>query len=163
MGMSHLRVTGQAVNCRISVQPHDFDVGAEIEALTVGRADIGAVVSFVGYVRELNLQDGVTALELEHYPGMTERSLHAISQRAMMRWPLACVRVIHRFGCLKPSDRIVMVLAASPHRHAAFEASAYIMDYLKCDAPFWKKEHRGQQSQWVEARESDAQALARWA
>ena len=150
-------------NCSISVQAEDFDVGAEIDALTAGRADMGAVVSFVGYVREFNLQEGITALELEHYPGMTERSLEAIARRAMMRWPLTGVRIIHRHGRLLPSDRIVTVLTASAHRHAAFEANTFIMDYLKSEAPFWKKEHRGQEAAWVQARESDAQALARWA
>ncbi|WP_243479405.1 molybdenum cofactor biosynthesis protein MoaE [Orrella daihaiensis] len=151
------------MNCSISVQTEDFDVGAEIDALTAGRADIGAMVSFVGYVREFNLQDGVTALELEHYPGMTERSLEAIARRAMMRWPLTGVRIIHRYGRLHPSDRIVTVLTASAHRQAAFEANTFIMDYLKSEAPFWKKEHRGQQAAWVQARKSDLQALARWA
>ena len=151
------------MNCSVSVQTQDFDVGAEIDALTARRADMGAVVSFVGYVREFNLQEGVTALELEHYPGMTERSLEAIARRAMMRWPLTGVRLIHRYGKLKPSDRIVTVLTASAHRHAAFEANAFIMDYLKSEAPFWKKEHHGEDSHWVQARESDAQALARWA
>lgn len=150
-------------NCSISVQAEDFDVGVEMDALTAGRADMGAVVSFVGYVREFNLQEGITALELEHYPGMTERSLEAIARRAMMRWPLTGVRIIHRHGRLLPSDRIVTVLTASAHRHAAFEANTFIMDYLKSEAPFWKKEHRGQEAAWVQARESDAQALARWA
>ena len=154
--------TNQAT-CSVSVQTGDFDVGAQIDAMTAGRADIGAVVSFVGYVREFNLQEGITALELEHYPGMTERSLNAIARRATMRWPLTGVRIIHRYGRLVPSDQIVTVLAASAHRQAAFEACAFIMDYLKSEAPFWKKEHRGQDAAWVQARDSDAQALLRWA
>lgn len=151
------------MNCSVSVQAQDFDVGSEIDALTARRADMGAVVSFVGYVREFNLQDGVTALELEHYPGMTERSLKAIARRAAMHWPLTGLRIIHRYGKLKPSDRIVTVLTASAHRHAAFEANAFIMDYLKSEAPFWKKEHHGEHAHWVQARESDAKALMRWA
>jgi len=149
--------------CHVSVQAEDFDVGAQIDAITAGRADIGAVVSFVGYVREFNVDSGVTVLELEHYPGMTERSLNAIARRATMRWPLTGVRIIHRYGRLVPSDQIVTVLAASAHRQAAFEACAFIMDYLKSEAPFWKKEHRGQDAAWVQARDSDAQALLRWA
>ncbi|MCD8536053.1 MAG: molybdenum cofactor biosynthesis protein MoaE [Burkholderiaceae bacterium] len=161
--MGEVRGDQGFMNCSISVQTEDFDVGAEIDALTAGRADIGAVVSFVGYVREFSLQKGVTALELEHYPGMTERSLEAIARRAMMRWPLTGVRLIHRHGRLLPSERIVAVLTASAHRQAAFEANAFIMDYLKSEAPFWKKEHRGQEAVWVQVRESDAQALARWA
>lgn len=157
-------ITSQtSMNCSISVQARDFDVGAEMDVLTSGRGDVGALVSFVGYVREFYSQEGITALELEHYPGMTERSLHAIAQRAMLRWPLTGVRIIHRFGRFEPRDRIVTVLTSSAHRQAAFEANAFIMDHLKSKAPFWKKEHYGQEAKWVKPRHSDAQALMRWA
>ena len=151
------------INEGVSVQRQDFDVGSEIDRLTAHRSDMGAVVSFVGYVREFDLDRDITALELEHYPGMTERSLKMIVRQAKERWPLGAVRIIHRYGKLIPADRIVLVLTASAHRHAAFEANAFIMDYLKTQAPFWKKEYRGQDSRWVQARESDQQALTRWA
>lgn len=156
-------MSGGHANCSVSVQLGDFDVGREIDAITLNRVDIGAVVSFVGYVREFNVTEGVTALELEHYPGMTERSLLAIARRAMVRWPLTAVKLIHRIGRLVPSDKIVLVLTASAHRQAAFEANAFIMDYLKIEAPFWKKEYANGLGQWVQARESDEQAVKRWA
>lgn len=149
--------------CAVSVQLHDFDVGHEIRCLNEGRCDIGAVVSFVGYVRDFSSNQGITALELEHYPGMTERSLNDIARRAMMRWPLIALRVIHRYGKLSPSDQIVLVVTASAHRHDAYEANAFVMDYLKTQAPFWKKEYFQDVGHWVQARESDLLAASRWA
>ncbi|MEM1343327.1 MAG: molybdopterin synthase catalytic subunit MoaE [Pseudomonadota bacterium] len=143
----------------VSVQAEDFDTGAEIERLGARSRQIGAVVSFTGLVREIL---GEAAMELEHYPGMTERALHAIATEALERWPLDGVRVIHRHGRLAPGERIVLVVTASRHRQAAFEAAAFIMDYLKTRAPFWKKEAGPDGGTWVDARESDDQAAARW-
>lgn len=143
---------------RISVQATDFDVGAEIAALQrVG--DSGAVASFVGYVRA---DGGVTALELEHYPGMTEASIAAIVTEARTRWPLLGVRVIHRIGRLPVGAQIVLVAVASAHRGAAFAACEFVMDYLKTRAPFWKKAFTADAGHWVEARASDDAAASRW-
>ncbi|MEL7216255.1 MAG: molybdenum cofactor biosynthesis protein MoaE [Pseudomonadota bacterium] len=142
----------------VSVQSADFDIGAEIDALA-SSGDIGAVVSFTGLVRDTG---GVSEMELEHYPGMTEAALQAIAAEATQRWPLAGVRIIHRFGPLQPQDRIVLVLTASRHRAAAFEAAEFIMDYLKTCAPFWKKETTPDGAKWVDARETDDAAEARW-
>lgn len=142
----------------VSVQFADFDIGAEIDALA-SSGDIGAVVSFTGLVRDTG---GVSEMELEHYPGMTEAALEAIAAEATQRWPLAGVRIIHRFGPLQPQDRIVLVLTASRHRAAAFEAAEFIMDYLKTCAPFWKKETTPDGAKWVDARETDDAAEARW-
>lgn len=142
----------------VSVQSADFDIGAEIDALA-SSGDIGAVVSFTGLVRDTG---GVSEMELEHYPGMTEAALEAIAAEATQRWPLAGVRIIHRFGPLQPQDRIVLVLTASRHRAAAFEAAEFIMDYLKTCAPFWKKETTPDGAKWVDARETDDAAEARW-
>ncbi|MBB5516911.1 molybdopterin synthase catalytic subunit [Rubricella aquisinus] len=147
----------------VSVQTEDFDIGAEMAALTHGRTDIGAVVSFTGLVRDMGGGRPITAMELEHYPGMTERALSAIVAEAEARWPLQGVRVIHRFGPLAPGAQIVLVLTASPHRQAAFEAAEFIMDYLKTRAPFWKKETGADGGAWVDAREEDDAAEARWA
>jgi molybdopterin synthase catalytic subunit len=144
---------------RVSVQTSDFDITAEIASLTVGKGDIGAVVSFTGLVRDTG---GVSEMELEHYPGMTEAALEKIVGEAERRWPLGGIRVIHRFGPLAPQDRIVLVLTASRHRAAAFEAAEFIMDYLKTRAPFWKKETTPQGANWVDAREVDDAAEARW-
>ncbi|MBV8465806.1 MAG: molybdopterin synthase catalytic subunit MoaE [Burkholderiales bacterium] len=146
----------------IAVQAGDFDLQAESLALRAGDRGVGAVVAFVGLVRDLNLADDVVALELEHYPGMTEKALQQIAEQAAQRWPLHAVRVVHRVGKLHPGDNIVLVLVASAHRHAAFEANAFIMDYLKTRAPFWKKEWTPDGPRWVEARESDESAAARW-
>ena len=143
----------------VSVQEADFDIAAETEAMTAGNAEIGAVVSFTGLVRG---SGGTEAMELEHYPGMTERALGAIVEEAKERWPLDAARVIHRYGRLLPGDRIVLVLTASRHRRAAFEAAEFLMDYLKTRAPFWKKEHGPDGARWVDARESDDSAAARW-
>jgi molybdopterin synthase catalytic subunit len=146
----------------VSVQREDFDIGAEIDRLTAADPDIGAVASFTGLVRQTTGAGPITAMELEHYPGMTERALEAIVAEAAARWPLQGVRVIHRYGPLKPGERIVLVLAASRHRQAAFEAAEFLMDYLKTRAPFWKKEDHGGEARWVDARDSDDSAAARW-
>lgn len=146
----------------VSVQAHDFDIAAEMAALTAGRTDIGAVVSFTGLVRDMGGGRPITEMELEHYPGMTEAALTTIVTEAEGRWPLQGVRVVHRFGPLSPGAQIVLVLTASPHRHAAFEAAEFIMDYLKTDAPFWKKETGADGGTWVDAREEDTTAQTRW-
>lgn len=146
---------------RVSVQFEDFSVGAEYEALAQGTAS-GAVVTFVGKVRDMNLGDDVTGLSLEHYPGMTEKALGEICQHAEQRWPLLDVRVIHRVGDLDIGEQIVFVGVSSAHRGAAFEACEFIMDYLKTKAPFWKKERTTEETRWVESRESDAKAAERW-
>lgn len=147
---------------RVAVQREDFDIAAEIDALTAGNRDIGAVVSFTGLVREMTGSGAITEMELEHYPGMTERALDAIVREAEERWPLDGVRVIHRFGPLAPGERIVLVLTASRHREAAFAAAAFLMDYLKTRAPFWKKESGPAGARWVDARETDDAAATRW-
>ena len=147
---------------RVSVQREDFDIGAEIARLTEGNRGIGAVVSFTGLVREMTGEGAITAMELEHWPGMTERALEAIVAEAEGRWPLDGVRVIHRHGPMAPGERIVLVLTASRHRAAAFEAAQFLMDYLKTRAPFWKKEEGAGGSRWVDARECDDAAAARW-
>lgn len=145
----------------VRVQTEDFDIGAEIAALTAGRADIGAVVTFTGLVRD---GDGaVREMTLEHYPGMTEAALREIEAEAQARWPLQGSTIIHRVGPLAPSDQIVLVIAASRHRQAAFEAAAFLMDYLKTRAPFWKREAAPDgTASWVDARECDDAAAARW-
>ena len=147
----------------VSVQTEPFDLAAEMAALTEGNRDIGAVVSFTGLVREMTQAGPITEMALEHYPGMTERALEQIVDEARARWPLQGVRLIHRFGPMSPGEGIVLVLAASRHRQAAFEAAEFLMDYLKTKAPFWKKEAAaGGDAQWVDARESDDHAAARW-
>ena len=149
----------------ISVQEADFDVGAEIEALSAGRCDVGAVASFVGLVRADTLAGGgdeVSAMTLEHYPGMTEKSLEAIVAEADGRWRLLGARVIHRFGRLVPGERIVFVGVASSHRGDAFAACEFIMDYLKTRAPFWKKEITADGEYWVDQKQKDEQAAGRW-
>ena len=146
----------------VRVQTDDFDLGAEIQQMRQGQCDIGAVASFLGTVRDIHLDSRISSMELEHYPGMTERALEAIEAKARARWPLDAVTIIHRVGVLQPCDQIVMVAVASRHRHAAFEACAYIMDYLKTRAPFWKKEATPDGAHWVDARESDFDAAARW-
>lgn len=146
----------------ISVQHEDFDPQAVVEALCAGRADIGAVVSFVGLVRESAKNTAISAMELEHYPGMTERALSDIIEQANKRWTLQGTTIIHRVGKLNPADRIVMVAVASAHRGEAFKACEFMIDYLKTRAPFWKKEYTEQGAHWVDARECDEQATARW-
>lgn len=152
-----------AIPVRIAVQEADFDVGAEIDALAAGNPAIGAVASFVGLVRDLNDGSGVSEMSLEHYPGMTEKALRTIVDEACVRWPLDAVCVIHRVGCLRPAERIVLVAVGSAHRGAAFDACAFIMDYLKTRAPFWKREVTPHGARWVDARESDDAAARRWA
>lgn len=146
----------------ISVQQADFDVSAELAALRAGRADIGAIAAFVGLVRDISGGKAVSAMTLEHYPGMTEKALADIVAEAERRWSLQAVRVIHRVGPLLPADQIVLVAVASAHRGEAFQACEFIMDYLKTRAPFWKKETTPQGERWVDARDSDDTAAERW-
>ncbi len=147
----------------VRVQDDDFDVGAEVRRVTVGREDIGAVVTFTGTVRGEVKGRKLKSMRLEHYPGMTEAELARVEAEAQARWPLDASLIIHRHGELKPGDNIVLVVTASRHRHAAYEANAFLMDYLKSRAPFWKKETFVDGSgQWVDARETDAEAMARW-
>ncbi|MEM9782481.1 MAG: molybdopterin synthase catalytic subunit MoaE [Pseudomonadota bacterium] len=147
---------------KVSVQAEDFDIADEQARLTAGRHDVGAVVAFTGLVREIAEGRSDQVMELEHWPGVTERELEKIVVEAEARWPLSGVRVIHRHGPLSPGERIVLVLAASRHRQAAFEAAAFMMDYLKTRAPFWKKEAGPEGAQWVDTRDSDDTAAARW-
>lgn len=146
----------------VRIQTDDFDLSTEIAALRAGRAGVGAVVSFVGTVRDINQGTGVSSLTLEHYPGMTDKSLEDIVAQATSRWQLDQVLVIHRVGPLQPLDQIVLVAVTSAHRGEAFEACEFVMDWLKTRAPFWKKEATPQGERWVDARESDDAAAARW-
>ncbi len=150
----------------IRVQREDFDVGAEIEKLTAGNHAVGGVCTFVGLVREMVGTEGgdkpISAMTLEHYPAMTEKMLAEIDAQAQARWPLEGTLVVHRYGRLEPGERIVLVIAASKHREAAFEACHFLIDWLKTKAPFWKLEDTGADAQWVEARESDDKAAERW-
>lgn len=150
----------------VRVQAEDFDVGAELDAMRAGKPEVGALASFVGVVRDRERReddDAVSSLVLEHYPGMTERSIEAICDEAVRRWSLVDVCVIHRVGALAPTDRIVFVGTSAPHRGAALDACAFVIDYLKTEAPFWKKEITSTGARWVDARTSDDDALARWA
>jgi molybdopterin synthase catalytic subunit len=146
----------------VRIQTDDFDLSTEIAALRAGRAGVGAVVSFVGTVRDINQGTGVSSLTLEHYPGMTDKSLEDIVAQARSRWQLDEVLVIHRVGPLQPLDQIVLVAVTSAHRGEAFQACEFVMDWLKTRAPFWKKEATAQGDRWVDARESDDAAAARW-
>ncbi len=146
----------------VRVQEGDFDTGDELDALTRGRRDVGAVASFVGLVRDANDGNSVSAMTLEHYPGMTERALDEICAQAHARWDLIDTLVIHRVGALRPGDRIVLVGVSSAHRGDAFAACEFIMDYLKTRAPFWKREDTPQGPRWVEARASDDSAAEKW-
>lgn len=147
----------------VSVQREDFNIQAEIDALVQGHRGIGAVVSFIGLVRDLHSGESLTNMTLEHYPGMTEKALVEIEAQARIRWELTGVTIIHRVGLLAPCEQIVLVVTASAHRQAAFESAAFIMDYLKSRAPFWKKETLSSgQAQWVDAKETDEQAICRW-
>jgi molybdopterin synthase catalytic subunit len=146
----------------VRVQTADFDIGAEIAALRQGRADIGAIASFIGTVRDLNDGAAVAGMTLEHYPGMTEKALHIIIEEAQARWKISDARVVHRVGTLQPGDQIVLVVTASAHRGDAFAACEFLMDYLKTRAPFWKKERVPGGDRWVEARDTDDAAAARW-
>lgn len=145
----------------VSVQVEDFDVGAELAALRADPA-VGAIASFVGTVRDSNAGSGVSSMTLEHYPGMTEKALADIVEQAHARWQLNAVRVIHRVGELFPTDQIVLVAVAGRHRGEAFQACEFIMDYLKTQAPFWKKEVTPEGARWVDARDSDDSAARRW-
>lgn len=146
----------------VRVQVEDFDAGAEINAMRLSHANIGAVAAFVGQVRDLNEGDQVSELVLEHYPGMTEKSLQSIIEQAKQRWNVIDALIVHRVGKLKPLDQIVLVLVASNHRKEAFAACEFMMDYLKTEAPFWKKEQTPAGSRWVEAKTSDDEAKKRW-
>lgn len=147
---------------RVSIQTVDFDLGAEVTALRAGDAGVGAVASFIGTVRDRNDGQGVSAMELEHYPGMTEKAIEAMIDEAFKRFDIRAARVIHRVGRLLPLDQVVMVAVSSAHRGAAFQACEFLMDYLKTQAPFWKKETTPEGARWVDARVSDDAALARW-
>ena len=146
----------------VRIQTTDFDAGAEIAALRRDNPKVGAVASFIGLCRDANDGTAVTKMTLEHYPGMTEKALEKIVAEAKRRWDVMEVLVIHRVGELKPSDQIVLVVVTGAHRGAAFAACEFIMDYLKTQAPFWKKEHTPRGAQWVDARSSDDEALKRW-
>ncbi len=146
----------------VRVQQEDFDVGTEIARLRANNPKIGAVASFIGIVRDLNEGATVGSITLEHYPGMTEKSLAAIAEEAKTRWNLLDVLIIHRIGTLAPTDQIVLVVTTSSHRGDAFAACQFVMDYLKTDAPFWKKETTGDGMRWVDAREGDTHARERW-
>jgi molybdopterin synthase catalytic subunit len=153
---------GAAIARTIRIQAEPFNVAAETANLTAGRADIGAMVAFTGLCRDEGGR--LVALELEHYPGMAEAEIDRIAEQAEKRWPLLGLTVIHRFGRISPGEEIVLVLAASAHRTAAFEAASFMMDYLKTQAPFWKREHLkdGTVGAWVEAKEADDRAMERW-
>jgi len=153
----------------IRVQSGDFDIAKEIEALRKGptgdsRTDMGAIVTFTGTVRDTHgmTEGAVTAMTLEHYPGMTEKELARIETEAHARWPLAASLIVHRVGRLEPGDNIVLVITASAHREAAFEAARFLMDYLKTSAPFWKRESGPEGKRWVDAKKTDTEAAARW-
>lgn len=146
----------------IKVQEAAFDVGAELQALTAGRTDIGAVASFVGLVRDLADDQTITAMTLEHYPGMTERKLAEVEAEANRRWSLQASLIVHRHGRMLPGEPIVLVATASAHRAAALQSCAFLIDWLKTKAPFWKLEETAGASQWVEARAADDRAAERW-
>jgi molybdopterin synthase catalytic subunit len=151
-----------AVPVTIRIQEADFDVAQEISALTKGRTDIGAVVSFSGICRGSENDEAIAALTLEHYPDMAEAEIARHAQTALSRWPLTGLTVIHRVGRIVPGENIVLVLTASAHRQAAFQAAEFLMDYLKANAPFWKREESATGTSWVEAHHHDDDAAARW-
>ena len=146
----------------IRIQEADFDVAQEIAALTKGRTDVGAVVSFSGICRGSEDGEPIAALTLEHYPGMAEAEIGRHADEALSRWPLQGLTIVHRFGRIAPGENIVLVVTASPHRQAAFEAAEFLMDYLKTNAPFWKREESEKGTSWIEARDHDDDAAARW-
>ena len=146
---------------QVRVQSEPFDAGAELNAFATGRHDLGAIVTFSGVVRD-TAEGGLRGMDIEHYPGMTERALQKIAQDAAERWSLGDVLVIHRYGPLAAGDIIMMVATAARHRKDAFEAAEYLMDYLKSRAPFWKKEQTAEGSDWVQSKDEDEQALTRW-
>ncbi len=147
---------------RVSIQTEDFDVGAEIAALRANDKRVGAVCTFVGTVRDRNDGQTISTLELEHYPGMTEKSIEAMIDEAHNRFDIYAARVVHRIGLMYPLDQIVLVVVSSAHRGQSFQACEFLMDYLKTQAPFWKKEKTPEGERWVDARVSDDQALKRW-
>jgi molybdopterin synthase catalytic subunit len=147
---------------RVRIQTGDFDLTEEVDALRREDRGIGAVAAFLGTVRDADEGRSVQRLELEHYPGMTERAIEAMIDEALRRFPVRAARVVHRVGTLAPSDRIVLVVVAAVHRHAAFQACEFLMDYLKTQAPFWKKEATPDGERWVDARVADDEAAARW-
>jgi molybdopterin synthase catalytic subunit len=146
----------------IRVQTEDFDIGAEITQITEGNTEIGGLASFVGLVRDYAGDEKISAMTLEHYPGMTENKLEALEAEARERWQLQDVLIVHRYGRLEPGDRIVLVVTASPHREASLESCQFLIDWLKTKAPFWKLEERESGAQWVESRETDSVAAERW-
>jgi molybdopterin synthase catalytic subunit len=146
----------------IKVQPEDFDIGAELAPLTEGKHAVGGLAMFVGLVRDLAPQGLISAMTLEHYPGMTEAALEEIEAEARRRWPLEATLIVHRHGRLEAGDRIVLVAVGSPHREAAFEACGFLVDWLKTKAPFWKLEETPTGEKWVAAHSGDDQAAARW-
>ncbi len=146
----------------IHIQEADFDIAKEIAVLTKGHTDIGAVVSFSGICRGDEKGEPIAALTLEHYPGMAEAEIARHAETAMSRWPLNALTIIHRVGRIAPGENIVLVLTASQHRQAAFQAAEFLMDYLKTNAPFWKREEKPDGTSWVEARDHDDAATARW-
>jgi len=147
----------------VRVQTEDFDLSAEVRQLRAGRPEVGAVATFTGTVRDMNEGASVAEMELEHYPGMTEKALEDIIARAKERWQLVDALVVHRVGPMRPEEQIVLVVTLSAHRGEAFAACEFIMDYLKTEAPFWKKEQTPQGARWVDARSSDDAALRKWA
>ena len=151
-----------SVTATIRIQQADFDVAQEIAALSKGRTDIGAVVSFSGICRGSEQGEPIAALTLEHYSGMAEAEIGRHADEALSRWPLQGLTIIHRFGRIAPGENIVLVVTASSHRLAAFEAAEFLMDYLKTSAPFWKREESQKGTSWVEARDHDDDAAARW-
>ena len=150
------------MTARVTIQTQDFDVAAEVAALRAQDKPVGAVCSFIGTVRDRNDGQSVSAMELEHYPGMTEQSIEQMIDEAFRRFDIYGARVIHRVGPLQPLDQIVLVVVTSAHRGESFQACEFLMDYLKTQAPFWKKEQTPEGARWVDARVSDDAALARW-
>lgn len=150
------------VAATIRIQEADFDIAREIALLSKGRTDIGAVVSFTGICRGIEGSEPIAALRLEHYPGMAEAEIKRHADEAMARWPLQGLTIIHRFGRILPGENIVLVVTASSHRQSAFEAAEFLMDYLKTSAPFWKQEESARGKSWIEARDHDDAAAARW-
>ncbi len=151
-----------SVTATIRIQQADFDVAQEIAALSKGRTDVGAVVTFSGICRGSENGEPIAALALEHYPGMAEAEIRRHADEALLRWPLQGLTIIHRFGRIAPGENIVLVVTASSHRQAAFEAAEFLMDYLKTNAPFWKREESEKGTSWIEARDHDDAATARW-
>jgi molybdopterin synthase catalytic subunit len=151
-----------SVTATIRIQHADFDVAQETAALSKGRTDVGAVVSFTGICRGTEGSEPIAALTLEHYPGMAEAEIKRHADEAIARWPLQGLTIVHRFGRIMPGENIVLVVTASSHRQAAFEAAEFLMDYLKTSAPFWKQEESARGKSWIEAQSHDDAAAARW-